>query len=76
MTHSLIAVAAPIRGYFTYKTPDRLRDKIKPGHLVEVPFGRGTRRGIVAETEVEPPAGVEIKEIANLVEPGVVLPPD
>ncbi len=41
---------------------------------MEVPFGRGTRRGIVVETEAEPPTGVEIKEIDSLVEPRPVMP--
>ncbi len=74
MTHSLIAVAAPIRSYFTYKIPEKLAYLLRPGHLVEVPFGRGSRRGVVVELDVEPPSGMEIREIASLVEKEIVLP--
>lgn len=74
MTYSLIAVAAPVRRYFTYAVPEELAERLLPGHLVEIPFGRGNRRGIVVETDVKPPSYIDIKEVHKLIEPKPLMP--
>lgn len=64
-----VAVAAPVRTVFTYEVPPALRGRLEPGHLVEVPFGRTTRRGVVLETSGGPDeSGRELKPVRALVE--------
>ncbi len=75
MNHALVAVAAPVRSLFSYSIPDRLQGVLQPGHLVEVPFGRGARRGVVVEIGHEPPDDVEVKPIGAVVEEEPVLGP-
>ena len=53
---------------FHYRVPDALKDTLKPGDLVKVPFGAGNRRrhgyviGLTGETDYDP---AKIKEIAE-----------
>ena len=50
---------------FHYAMPDALRDNIRPGARVVVPFGRGNRKrvGLVLALET-PPAGTKLKPVA------------
>ncbi len=65
-----VAVAAPVRGLFTYRADGAL----EPGALVEVPFGRGGKRGVVVGVADKPPEGVsKIKTVARRVEEQPVL---
>jgi primosomal protein N' (replication factor Y) (superfamily II helicase) len=69
-----VAVAAPVRSLFTYAVPVDFAGKLVPGHLLEVPFGRGNRRGIMigpGKTLQRP--DVEMKAVSKLVEPDPVL---
>jgi len=60
-----VAVPAPVRSLFTYKTSG----SIGLGVLVEVPFGRGVKRGVVVGSQDTPPQGVKkIKTVARVVE--------
>ena len=74
MRHALVAVAGPLRGLYSYSVPAELAE-LSAGHLIEVPFGRGRRRGVVVELGGRPPAGVAAKPIARLVEPEPVIRP-
>ncbi len=69
-----IAVAAPLYTLYTYHAPEKDLD-LGPGHLVEVPFGRGRRRGVVVEETATAPPGMEIKAVLRRVEPEPVLSP-
>ncbi|MDH4023290.1 MAG: primosomal protein N', partial [Gammaproteobacteria bacterium] len=42
-----VAVAAPLMGLFDYLAPDGDKVELKPGLRVRVPFGRGTRVGLI-----------------------------
>jgi len=53
---------------FTYEVPDG----ISRGAVVEVPFGRSRRRGVVVDLDSGPPPGVEATPIGRIVEE---LPP-
>ena len=64
----LVAVAAPIPALFSYRVPDDLAGRIDIGHLVEIPFGRSRRRGVVVELGGAPPDGVEAKPVTRIVE--------
>ena len=69
-----VALPIPVRRPFPYQIPEELGTAVVPGTLVTVPFGRGTRRGVVVElleaTVVE--AG-KIKPIAAVADPVPVL---
>jgi primosomal protein N' (replication factor Y) (superfamily II helicase) len=54
------AVARP----FTYEVPEGT----KPGSVVAVRFGRAKRRGIVTEVGVEPPKGVDVAAVEDVVD--------
>jgi primosomal protein N' (replication factor Y) len=58
------AVARP----FTYEVPAGT----EPGAVVAVRFGRAKRRGIVTEVGVEPPRGVDISPVEDVVD---AIPP-
>jgi primosomal protein N' (replication factor Y) len=69
-----VAVAAPLHQLFTYRVPEALDGVLRPGQLVEAPFGRGRRRGVVIErSEGGPPSGVELKDLRPPVEEAPVL---
>lgn len=46
----VLTYQGPDVGYFTYKIPDDLKDKIKPGQIVEVPFGKRNPLGVIVRT--------------------------
>ncbi len=59
---------------YHYSLPEGLRDAVRPGHLVLVPFGRRQVAGVVAA--LVPQADVEqVKPILRLLEPEPVLLP-
>ena len=60
-----VAVSAPVRGLFTYSASA----EVEPGTLVEVPFGKGVKRGVVVELLDAPPdEGMKIKAVRRVVE--------
>ena len=70
-----IAVNVPrISGVFHYHLPPHLEDRIKPGHLVEVPFGRQNVQGVVLKSISEPEVP-ETKPVRALIDEAVVLTP-
>ena len=61
-----VAVPAPLRGAFDYLSPTAM---LSPGVRVRVPFGRGTRIGIVLKTDVEPALPIaELKTITEVLD--------
>jgi primosomal protein N' (replication factor Y) len=69
-----IALNRPLRRLFDYRTPDHLA--LQPGQRVNIPFGRQSAMGLVVETGVEPPAGIELKSVYSTPEPWPALPPE
>jgi primosomal protein N' (replication factor Y) len=66
----------PLHDLFTYRVPDVLQARIRPGMRVRVPLGRQTRTGIVAGFADHPPAG-ELRTVLDLVDdPEPFLPAD
>ena len=70
-----VAVSAPLRGLFTYSVPEPWAGRLGPGHLVEVPFGRSIRRGVVVGPGQSADTQVKLKPIAALVDPQPVFAP-
>ncbi|MFN2120066.1 MAG: primosomal protein N' [Anaerolineales bacterium] len=64
------AVSAPAT--FDYEIPSSLEAKIRPGHLVLVPFGSRTVQGVVLR-EIDRPAVEQTRTIIELVDPDPVL---
>ncbi len=60
-----IILPIAVRGRFTYRIPDDLLDKIKPGVRVTVPFGRqNLYSGIVCNIHNRPP---DVKTMRNII---------
>jgi primosomal protein N' (replication factor Y) len=65
-----VAVSAPVRNLFTYS----VSGEVEAGTLVEVPFGKGVKRGVAVELLDAPPdAGMKIKAVKQVVEERPVL---
>ncbi len=75
MAHVLVAIAAPVATLFSYRADGELADRVQVGQLVEVPFGRGRRRGVIVERGGRPPEGVDAKPITRIVEVEPVVHP-
>ncbi len=60
---------------FSYLIPEKLKDKVKIGSIVSMPFGKRTIQGVVAEIreKEQKPNKFEIKEIIS-IDPNFSLP--
>jgi primosomal protein N' (replication factor Y) len=65
-----VAVAAAVRGTFTYRVPSLLAEEVKLGARVAVPFGKSRRAtGYVVGFPASPPAGrVELRDVAAVLD--------
>ncbi len=64
-----VAVAAAVRGTFTYRVPSPLAEEVKLGARVAVPFGRSRRAtGYVIGFPTAPPAGFELRDVAAVLD--------
>jgi len=64
-----VAVAAAVRGTFTYRVPSALAQEVALGQRVAVPFGRSRRAtGYVVGFPVAPPAGVELRDVVDVLD--------
>ncbi len=64
-----VAVAAAVRGTFTYRVPSALADEVKLGVRVAVPFHRSPRAtGYVVGFPTAPPPGHELREVAEVLD--------
>jgi len=61
-TFAEVAVPIHVQGTFTYSIPESLRDDLRLGSRVEVPWGRGVSTGFVTAL-VDDPEGVELSKI-------------
>jgi primosomal protein N' (replication factor Y) len=74
-TYVEVAVNVPqVSGTFHYHLPDELEGLVKPGSLVEVPFGRQQVQGVVFRW-VEQPEVPKTKAVISLLDPVAVLTP-
>ena len=59
MSFAEVAFALPLRQAFTYRIPDELAGRVRPGVEVQAPFRGRPRRGFVVElterSEIEAP---------------------
>ena len=65
-----VAVAAAVRGTFTYRVPRALAAEVTLGQRVAVPFGRSRRAtGYVVGFPAAPPDGHALREIVEVLDP-------
>jgi primosomal protein N' (replication factor Y) len=69
-----VAVMAPIPRPLTYRVPKRL--EVRAGQRVFVPLGRRRAQGIVLEPVATIAAGIEAKDILELIDPEPLLSPE
>jgi primosomal protein N' (replication factor Y) len=68
-----VAVAAAVRGTFTYRVPPALVGEVSLGQRVAVPFGRSPRAtGYVVGFPASPPAGLALRDVVAVLD---ALPP-
>jgi primosomal protein N' (replication factor Y) len=68
-----VAVAAAVRGTFTYRVPHALAGEVALGQRVAVPFGRSRRAtGYVVGFPTAPPRGFELRDVVEVLD---ALPP-
>jgi primosomal protein N' (replication factor Y) (superfamily II helicase) len=60
------------RSIYTYLVPERLQDRVRPGHLVWIPLRNEIEPGLVVRLHFDPP-DVELKSILSLVRPQIRL---
>ncbi len=77
--HGLVAIAplppVPRHDLLTYRVPEPLRDRVRPGVRVRVPLGRQTRTGVVAAFADALPPG-ELRSIVDVLDADPFLPAD
>ncbi|MBI5067879.1 MAG: primosomal protein N' [Deltaproteobacteria bacterium] len=72
-----VAVAAAVRGTFTYRVPSHLAAEVTLGRRVAVPFGRSPRAtGYVVGFPTSAPAGVELRDLAEVLDTFPLFTPD
>jgi primosomal protein N' (replication factor Y) len=65
-----VAVAAAVRGTFTYRVPSELAQEVALGHRVAVPFGRSRRAtGYVVGFPAAAPDGLELRDVVEVLDP-------
>ena len=64
-----VAVAAAVRGTFTYRVPSALAEEVKLGARVAVPFGRsGRATGYVVGFPTLPPGAHELRDVSAVLD--------
>ena len=72
-----VAVAAAVRGTFTYRVPSRLAQEATLGRRVAVPFGRSRRAtGYVVGFPTTPPSGMELRDVAEVLDDFPLFTPE
>jgi primosomal protein N' (replication factor Y) len=65
-----VAVAAAVRGTFTYRVPAALAEDVALGQRVAVPFGKSRRAtGYVVGFPTAPPDGLALRDVAAVLDP-------
>jgi primosomal protein N' (replication factor Y) len=64
-----VAVAAAVRGTFTYRVPRELAREVSLGQRLAVPFGRNRRAtGYVVGFPTSPPPGLELRDVTEVLD--------
>ena len=71
-----VAVPAPLPEALWYSVPESLVGLVRPGQRVRVPLGRGRRIGVVMDSPGDPPTGVKLRPLDDLLDLEPVLSED
>jgi primosomal protein N' (replication factor Y) len=72
-----VAFPLPYIDYFTYRVPEKMRDCLRRGTIVNAPFGNQSAAGVVLEIlEKADLPGRDIKAISATGDPELWVPPD
>src|SRR5512133_3389787 len=72
-----VAVAAAVRGTFTYRVPPSLEQTLVLGHRVSVPFGRSRKAtGYVIGFPERAPDGVALRDVLEILDGFPLFTPD
>lgn len=72
-----VILPLPLEGYFTYRIPEELRDKVMPGCRVIVQFGvKKFYSAIVHSIHTNKPEGYQIKDVEYLLDTAPVVVPE
>src|SRR6266481_9479347 len=63
-----VALPVPLRTTFTYSVPEALRDSVRPGSRVLVPFRNKSLVGVVVECVQHAPPTTKIREIRKILD--------
>jgi primosomal protein N' (replication factor Y) len=72
MSYCDVSLPVPLDRSFTYRLPETLRHRLRPGCRVLVPFGTRKLTGVVVKLHGQPPEGT-LKEVLRLVDEEPVL---
>jgi primosomal protein N' (replication factor Y) len=78
-TFAEVAVQAPVVGLYSYRVPDRLRDRDLVGSRAMVPFGGRGVTGVIVKLTDRPPEGVDrdkVRELDGLLDREPQLSPE
>jgi primosomal protein N' (replication factor Y) (superfamily II helicase) len=63
-----VALPVPLRSLFTYSIPDQLREIIRPGVRVLVPFRKKSLIGVVIDLSTTPPRDTKIRDVTKSID--------
>ena len=63
-----VALAVPLRTTFTYAVPEHLREAVRPGVRVLVPFRQKSLVGVVVDLPERAPEKAKIREISRVLD--------
>jgi primosomal protein N' (replication factor Y) (superfamily II helicase) len=70
-----VALPVPLRSLFTYSIPDQLREIVRPGTRVQVPFRKKSLIGVVIELAESAPPNTKIRDITKSIDHTPALTP-
>lgn len=70
-----VALPVPLRSLFTYAIPEHLREIIRPGTRVQVPFRKKSLIGVVVELTTSAPQDTKIRDITKSIDHTPALTP-
>ena len=74
-SYANVALPVPLRSLFTYSIPDHLREIIRPGTRVQVPFRKKSLIGVVIDLPTTAPQDTKIRDITKAIDHTPALTP-
>jgi primosomal protein N' (replication factor Y) len=74
-SYANVALPVPLRSHFTYSIPDHLREIIRPGTRVQVPFRKKSLIGVVIDFTTTAPQDTKIRDITKSIDHTPALTP-